>query len=201
MSSIFVQGLLLGYGASVPLGPINILIMNYALSHYQKAFLIGLGAMMADISYVILIASGMMLYLQETIFLKVLTFFGALFLLYLSFLIFKNRNASIKTKIFKDEAPLKVFIKGYSLTLLNPYTIGFWISVSTLFADQTHALLVLLGGVMVAISSWIIFMPLLIFKTKHFFPQKFLYLFSLFSTVVLVSFALKLLYELLRRTA
>lgn len=30
----FIQGLLLGFGAAVPVGPVNILIMSYSLKRY-----------------------------------------------------------------------------------------------------------------------------------------------------------------------
>ena len=38
----------MGLGVSVPIGPVNVLIMSYALRSYTKALCLGLGAMSAD---------------------------------------------------------------------------------------------------------------------------------------------------------
>ena len=34
--SVFIEGFILGLGAALPLGPINLLIMNEALKNYKK---------------------------------------------------------------------------------------------------------------------------------------------------------------------
>ncbi len=54
----FWEGIILGFGASVPIGPINVLIMSYALRSYSKAFAIGAGAMSADITYLLFVLFG-----------------------------------------------------------------------------------------------------------------------------------------------
>ncbi|WP_187106629.1 hypothetical protein [Campylobacter hyointestinalis] len=50
----FIQGLLLGFGAAVPVGPVNILIMSYSLKRYALGTGVGLGAMSVDIFYMLL---------------------------------------------------------------------------------------------------------------------------------------------------
>lgn len=81
MLSTFMQGLLLGFGAAVPLGPINLLIMNEAMRSYKRAVLVGLGAMSADITYLLLILYGVTNLLQSEDFLHMLSLLGGAFLL------------------------------------------------------------------------------------------------------------------------
>lgn len=193
MFSIFLQGLLLGYGACVPLGPINVLIANYALHSYKKALVLGLAAMSADIVYLLLIVFGVLKLLEGTWFLTLITFLGAIFLLYIAYSTYQNRHQLMEKKSIKEETLLQIYIKGFSLTFLNPYALGFWISVGTLSSQGSAHPWVLLFGLIIAIASWITLMPLSIYKTKHLFNAKIINIFSLVSALILASFGLILL--------
>jgi len=194
--ALFFQGFLLGFGAAVPLGPINILIMNEALRDYKKALAIGFGAMSADITYLILIFYGITQFLQNTIFLELLSGFGAAFLIYLSYLIFKGRNSEItKVKASKKNTLIINYSKGYILTLLNPYTILFWLSVTS-FATSTDAIAMTLFGMICAILLWITLMPLLIFRTRTLISEKVSYIISIVSSLIIFAFAISLAFKL-----
>ena len=195
MIASLINGLLLGLGAAVPLGPINLLIMNQALKSYKGAVAIGLGAMSADIIYFLLTLTISLKISQNHTLLKILSLFGTTFLLYIAWQIFKNRNSPISTKnetISKKEL-FKNYLKGLSLTLLNPYTIGFWLSVSATIASKNLNALYTIGGIILAITSWITLMPLFINKTKHLISQNIAKIFSIFSASVMVYFAISLL--------
>ncbi|CAA6802363.1 MAG: Lysine exporter protein (LYSE/YGGA), partial [uncultured Sulfurovum sp.] len=64
MLNSLIEGFLLGLGAAVPLGPINILIMNHALKNYKSAVAIGFGAMSADMVYLFIILLGLATFLD-----------------------------------------------------------------------------------------------------------------------------------------
>ena len=198
MFSTLLQGLLLGYGAAIPLGPINILIANYALHSYKKAFIMGLGAMSADITYLLFITFGVLKLLEGSFFLTFITFLGAIFLFYIAFLTYQQRNNTMKKQSLKHEHVLEIFIKGYTLTLLNPYTVGFWLSISTLQANLQTSPLWLILGLIFSITSWITLMPWMIYKSKHLFSAKIITLISLFSAVILAGFGLWLLLQAIR---
>jgi L-lysine exporter family protein LysE/ArgO len=53
MISSILSGITLGFGAAVPLGPINVIIMTNALRSYKSAVAVGLGAMSSDLIYFI----------------------------------------------------------------------------------------------------------------------------------------------------
>jgi len=196
MFSIFLQGLLLGYGACVPLGPINVLIANYALHSYKKALAMGMGAMSADIVYLLLVVFGLLKLLEGSLFLTAITFLGALFLLYIAYGTYQNRHKLMEKKALKEETLVQIYLKGFSLTFLNPYTVGFWISVGTLSSQSNVHPWVLLLGLILAILSWTTLMPLSIYKTKHLFNANVINIFSLVSTLILAGFGLLLLLKL-----
>ena len=196
MIPTFLQGVLLGYGAAIPLGPINILIANYALNDYKKAFVMGLGAMSADLTYLLFIMLGISSFLENTFFITVVTFLGSLFLLYLAFITFKNRHQVMGKKRLKEEPLWKIYLKGYSLTLFNPYTVGFWISISTIQIHEEQTSFLILGLIL-SIISWITIMPWMIYKSKDLLSAKIITTFSQVSAVILAGFGILLMFRLL----
>ncbi|MBN2817102.1 MAG: LysE family transporter [Campylobacterales bacterium] len=197
MSLEFLQGLLLGFGAAVPLGPINILLMNEALKSYKNSLLIGLGAMSADITYLVFISYGLTQYLSHPIFLQLLSLFGGMFLLYLAYLIFRGRNSTIKSvQVHNKKGVVKYYTKGYILTLLNPYTVLFWLSTTTYSMTNDSFGFVLLGMIC-AISLWITLMPFIVHAKRELISTKASYMMAVFSSIILVGFALSLIYKAL----
>ncbi|MEJ2437062.1 MAG: LysE family translocator [Sulfurovaceae bacterium] len=196
MFSSFLQGFLLGVGAAVPLGPINILIMNRALKSYTLAVATGLGALSADLCYILLLTLGLGSFLQESILLKILGFFGSAFLIYLAYSVFAKRDESIyelKRDVLKGRM-LRTYISGYLLTLLNPYTIAFWTSVSVFVVSKDEYRFLIIFGMITAILFWITIMPYIIDRTKHRLSQSFYSKVSLIAAFILFGFGVYLLY-------
>jgi len=197
MITSLISGFALGFGAAIPLGPINILIMTNALNSYKKAVAIGFGAMSADIIYFFIALYGGLTLAQNITISNTLTILGSIFLLYIAYQIFKSRNNPIKkvktnTKV-KDL--LKNYLKGVSLTLLNPYTIAFWLSISSVITVKHLNPQFTVLGIIGAIVCWITLMPLIVYKTKHLISQKVNFYFSLFSALIMAFFAISMLLD------
>ena len=197
ISTSFIEGILLGLGAAVPLGAINILVMNTALRRYSAAVAIGVGAITSDITYLIVILFGFLHFVDNPNLTKAITIVGALFMVYLAWMVWKNRNEPIHAISTKKMSLWKYYIKGYILTLINPYSIVFWFSVSAYISSKELSVLATVAGLLLSTSSWVIFMPLVIHKTKHLISQQMATLFSIFSTIILIFFAIGMLWELL----
>jgi len=200
MAEAFVEGFVLGLGAAVPLGPVNILIMTNALKNYKNAVSIGFGAMSADITYLTLVIFGMFVFMQNKTIQMALTIFGSLFLLYISYLIFKGRNDKIDIKSNEEISKttiLKNYLKGYTITLLNPYTIGFWVSVSAYIVSKNLSFVFTLLGLFCAILLWITLMPLLVYKTKHLFSQAVVKYISIIASSIMLFFAFGMIINIL----
>ncbi len=198
MLESLLSGLALGAGAAIPLGPINILIMTNALRSYKSAVAIGLGAMSADIIYFLITLVGGLKLLQYKTLANVLIIFGSLFLLYIAYQIFKGRNSKIDSTPIKVENSdvAKSYIKGLSLTLLNPYTIGFWLSVSTTISAKNLDIKFTVAGIICAILLWITIMPFIVHKNKHLISDKVGYIFSVVSSLIMLFFAISLMLDL-----
>jgi len=194
----FFEGFLLGLGAAVPLGPINIIIMNEAIKEYKNGVMIGLGAMSSDIMYLLLIMFGLITYFNQPYILNPLAFFGGVFLIYLSYSIFKNKDIkiSVKKENAKKNSCKKLYLKGFVLTAINPYSIGFWFSVSGYIASKDLSPLITILGMLSALILWITTMPYLVHKSKHKISNKVSYWISIASAVILFGFGAAMLIKL-----
>ena len=126
----FVQGILIRLGVSVPIGPVNVLIMSYALRSYTKALCLGLGAMSADMLYLALSAFGISQLAKTPIVFTCISVFGAAFLLYIALGIYRDAKRSVRLQSVERGSHVAVFGKGFLLNIFNPYVIMFWLSVS-----------------------------------------------------------------------
>ncbi len=200
MFTSFLEGFFLGVGAAVPIGPINILIMNQALVSYPRAVAIGAGAMSADLTYLTLLLAGLISRIKSnTTLMEIIGFLGAVFLLYLSYGIFKHRNVQMENVTLKPSAKGIVgsYFKGYTLTLLNPYTIGFWLSVTGYVATQGLNPFLTVAGLLCAIILWITIMPLLVHRSRHILnPSAFKWI-NVASSLILAFFGISMIVKLL----
>ncbi len=191
----FLEGFLLGMGAAIPLGPINILIMNQALKDYQSAVSIGFGAMSADLLYLSLILLGMTAFLDLPYILNILGVLGSTFLLYMAYLIFKGRNKTLHSnkETISSKNRIASYFQGFVLTFVNPYTVAFWLSIAGYTAHKNLEPVITIVGMLCALFLWITLMPYFVHRSKHKISQKVTYYFNLFSSIVLLGFGLSLL--------
>lgn len=191
----FIQGLLLGFGAAVPVGPVNILIMSYSLKRYALGTGVGLGSMSVDIFYMLLMSFGLLKFLNQPMFLNLLSIFGFLFLLYIAYLTYKSADLLVAKELnLKENSFLSCYAKGVLLNLVNPYIIGFWISVSSFAASSSNALMSL-SGLIISIGLWILGLPLVVSKSKRFISQTTAKIFAYVSALLMVVFAFMLIYN------
>ncbi len=194
MIDSFFEGFLLGLGAAVPLGPINILIMNKALNHYKFGMAIGFGAMSADILYLTMIFIGVISFINNPFILNSLGILGSLFLLYLGIIIYQNRDKRLESNQnnINTKSIFKLYLQGFILTLFNPYTVAFWLSIAGYTVHKELDMLFTILGMLSAILLWITLMPYFIHKSKHRISQKVSFYINVFSFVILFGFAISL---------
>ncbi|MDA3054991.1 LysE family translocator [Campylobacter sp. VBCF_07 NA4] len=192
----FINGILMGFGVSVPIGPINVLIMSYALQSYTKALCLGLGAMSADMVYLALSAFGISQLAKIPLVFAIISVFGACFLTYIAYGIYKSARNTPEIKSVELGSHAKIYSKGFFLNLLNPYVIMFWLSVSASVSSENFALSLL--GLFVAILSWITLFPLVIYKNRARLPDSVARAFAYISTAILVFYAAKLLWGVVK---
>lgn len=191
----FIEGFLLGMGAAIPLGPINILIMNNALKNYKRAVTIGFGAMSADILYLTMILLGIATVFNQPYILNTLGILGSAFLLYLAYIIFKGRNKTLHSddQSTNSKSLVTMYLQGFALTFVNPYTVAFWLSIAGYTTHTNLEPMITMLGMLSAIFLWITLMPYFVHRSKHRISQKVAYYFNLFSSILLLGFGLSLI--------
>ncbi|WP_267523264.1 LysE family transporter [Campylobacter sp. MG1] len=189
----FIEGLLLGLGVCVPFGPINILIISYAVKSFKNAYSLGLGACTGDFLYLVFLHYGILGFIKNETFLDVLSIFGCLFLSYMGFCMVKagTSKLEIKEKIMKDSIIINYF-KGLAINMSNPYVITFWLSVATILDTSSNPLFLFLG-LMICIFSWIFCLAFFVYKYTHLFSAKVLKGINIFSGIILGYFAVMLI--------
>lgn len=190
-----LSGIIFGIGVSVPIGPVNILIMSYALKSYKKAFFLGLGAMGADALYLTLLSFGILKFLNSPTGFKILAVFGAIFLTYMAILILKNSKSNIKMQKTDSFSLFGIFVKGFLINLSNPYVIAFWLSSAAVLSYMDGNFILTLFGLIIGIFLWISLFPLVIFKARKVIGEKIANLFSYISAFILIFFSIILIFR------
>lgn len=195
----FFEGFLLGIGAAVPIGPINILIMNEALKSQKRATMIGFGAMSADITYLFFVIFGLISIFDDSNLVKIFGIIGVAILGYFAFLIFSSNapKSQIQDMTLKISSLPKLYTKGFILTIFNPYTIAFWLSVASYIVTKQLDFVLMLSGMFLAILIWIVAMPYFVHKVQHKISPKINKIINFTSALILVGFAISLLVHLI----
>lgn len=166
-------GLLLGWGAAIPLGPINLEIIrrNLRLGTLYGISL-GLGACLADITYLVLLSLGTLVIFTHPLTLKIVGILGSLILAWFGISALRMKASNPHNHLSAKSYPAWAHtLEGYILTLLNPMTILFWASVSAqvaISAQQTTYAVIYAGiGVFCGTLSWILVFNMLLHYTRH----------------------------------
>lgn len=152
----FASGLWLGYSLAVPPGPMNALIAAWALRSFRHGFAVGAGAMSADF---ILMIITLLLYsalrtLGQGVFAPFLLLGGAFFL-YLAYKI--GKSPPPERRGANPGSPLRGYLMGLSLGLVNPYQVGWWLTSGLSSIHQFGVEWA--AGLFFAILTWITGFP------------------------------------------
>ncbi|MEO2203544.1 LysE family transporter [Paenibacillus pabuli] len=156
----------LGISLSAPIGPINAAQLDKGIrGGFMPAWFVGLGAIAADIIYMLLVYFGV-IHLLDLPFVKAfLWLFGFFVLVYTGVESIKNAGNLTQTELRGNESVLsKSFMSGFLMSLFNPLSIMFWLGIyGSILAkavnDSTlEQTLINSGAVILGILIWDIFM-------------------------------------------
>ena len=192
----FITGILLGLGVAIPIGPLNILIMNYSLSSFGRGFALGMGAMSADILYFVLLSLGVLVVFDNPWIFKSIAIFGAIFLLYMAWACYKNASKMLAkiSNTERGESLLACYLKGLGLNSINPFIIGFWLSLSSVVASSANWMIAALG-VLLALFAWVVGLSLVTSLARRIISAKVARIFSYVSAVLMLFFTAFLIYN------
>lgn len=127
---IFLSYVFLGLSLSAPMGPINAAQLEKGIrSGFFHAWILGIGALLADVIYMALIYLGVIHFLEKDIIKLFLWSFGAFVLIYTGIESVKNANQISISNTRNDDSIIKSFFSGFFMSLSNPLTILFWFGI------------------------------------------------------------------------
>lgn len=175
ISTLFLQGIIIGLFISLPMGPVGVLCIQRTLQQSRlSGFVSGLGAAAADTLFAGIAGLGMTMvsdFFQEQR--QYIMLIGAVILIVLGLRMF-FRNTMKQARAFKNKESnlISDFISVFFLTLTNPITILFYGVVFASFGMVQENLMslgtVLLGIFCGAISIWFGLSTLVNVFRKHF---------------------------------
>ena len=187
----------LGISLSAPVGPINAAQMEIGLRHgFWNAWVFGLGAVSADICYMLVVYTGLAQYMQVPLIQTFLWLFGAFILTYsgIESLVAiqrkKGQSYNRNSKITRS------FRSGFLMSLLNPLSILFWVGIygSVLAKTITHltAQQVIINSlaILAGIIIWDYTMALMASIFRRYMTNQLLMAISLISGISLVGFGI-----------
>lgn len=196
--NIFISYIFLGLSLSAPIGPINAAQLDKGLKRgFMHAWVVGLGAVCADIIYMLLVYFGM-IHLLDAPFIKAfLWLFGFFVLVYtgIESIINSEQVTSLEARGV-GESLFKSFTSGFLMSLFNPLSILFWLGIyGSILAKMTSEysmdqLLVYSGAIVFGILLWDVLMAGASSIFRKILTNRLLKIISISSGLSLVGFGL-----------
>lgn len=160
---VFWMGVFLGWGAAIPVGPVNLEITRRHLaSGWGCGVVFGMGACVADLTYLVGLSLGWLVFIAEPAVLQWIGLIGAALLCYFGGAAVRSTQPNLAPTGLIRTALWRQWLSGYSMTLFNPFTILFWASLSSqlsLWSGEQASALWLSGlGVLAGTTSWVLFL-------------------------------------------
>lgn len=198
----FLSYILLGISLSAPIGPINAAQINKGIHHgFLRSWMVGIGAMFADVLFMLLIYFGLAQFLTTPYMKAFLWLFGFFVLLYTGIESILTSKKGLAIGNASKESVSKSFRSGFFMALSNPLNILFWLGIygsvlaktSKSFSDIQ--LLIYSGGIFIGILLWDFIMASLSSGAKRFLNPRILQIISILAGLSLVGFGLYFGYE------
>lgn len=199
---IFITNFILGFILAAEFGQVSVEIFRQGINFgFKNAFLTSLGAVFAESIYLTLSVIGIILFLNEPSFLKIIWIIGGIVLFYIGI---SGLRKTLKAETIKETQKPKnknSFATGFLLTFVHPLNLIWWIMIlSPIIARESimHSrLIAYLGGTGIIFGElawWIILSIIASFWSKH-ISQKHLKLVSIISSILLIGFSIWFFYN------
>ncbi|MDT3427622.1 threonine/homoserine/homoserine lactone efflux protein [Paenibacillus forsythiae] len=194
----FISYIILGLSLSAPIGPINAAQLDKGFrSGFWHAWVLGLGAICADILYMLLVYFGVIHLLESPYIKAFLWLFGFLVLIYTGIESIRDAGRISFSGPRREADSLgKSLLSGFLMSLLNPLSILFWLGIyGSVLAKASEEypmrqLLLYSGGIVLGILLWDFSMAGTASFFRKFLTNRVLKRLSILSGLSLVGFGL-----------
>lgn len=193
-------GFLIGFLMCIPVGPINVWVVNTLLKHnFRSAFSIAIGGSLMDFVYFMVILTGLSFFTFSHHTSLILKIVGVLFLFLfgLKEIISKEKEMGASNEDDKKNPPASgFFLLGVLIYTSNPTLIATMSGLAAVIKSW-HAFdfnflnyFLLSLGVGIGSASWFYFLLKMVVRYENRIPKKFFHHFSRVSGVLIVIFSL-----------
>jgi threonine/homoserine/homoserine lactone efflux protein len=193
--NIYLSYILLGFSLAAPIGPVNAAQIDKGIRFgFLHAWLVGLGAMVADAFFMLLIYFGSAHFLATPFAKTFLWLFGGFILIYTGVESIKNISHLLIPSSRRVESHAKSFYSGFFMTFSNPVSILFWLGIygsilaKTAETFGTWDLLVYSSGIFIGLLLWDIVMAAISSIFQKYLKESFLIFISRAAGVCLIMF-------------
>lgn len=194
--SILISYIVLGLTLAAPVGPVNSARIDKGIKHgFWHSWVVGVGSMIADGSFMFLVYLGMVQFLEYPIVQVFLWLFGGFVLIYsgVESLIGVN-SVSLTRGQNKKESLFKCFFTGFIMSATSPISIMFWLAIygsvlaKTAEMDGSSMLLLYSSMIFIGLALWDIFVAALTTGFRRFLNDRMLKAIAILSGLSLIGF-------------
>nr|WP_106782577.1 LysE family transporter [Lysinibacillus timonensis] len=195
--NVFFGYVFLGISLAAPIGPVNAAQLTKGIyGGFFHAWLVGLGAMLADAFYMLIVYLGVSQFLETPFMQTLLWSFGCFVLIYTGVDSILSAKKEVELKYVKGRTLKKSFLYGFLLSITNPLSILFWLGifgsvlVETVSTYDMNHVIFYSFAIFVGLFIWDITMALIASSFKRLLKAKVLGLISIISGLSLIGFGL-----------
>jgi L-lysine exporter family protein LysE/ArgO len=193
----FISYVLLGLSLAAPIGPINAAQLDKGIkSGFLHAWLVGVGAVIADAIYMLIVYFGVNQFITTPFMKTFLWLFGCFVLIYTGVESLLNIGKIIISNKREKESAVKSFLSGFLMSLLNPLSILFWLGIYGSVLAQTAAtyksreLMLYSSAIFIGLLLWDVTMAAIASSFRRYLTARVLSIISTLSGLSLVGFGI-----------
>lgn len=197
--SVFLGYVFLGLTLAAPIGPVNAAQLDKGIKNgFLHAWLVGLGAVSADLIYMMVVYLGTVHFLEVPFMKAFLWSFGFFVLVYTGIegIVTANQLAREADGYREAASPSKSYFSGFFISISNPLTIIFWLgifgSVLVQTTEQYDPMYIGLysGAIIFGLLLWDVVMAGVASSFRRFLTSRALKWISVFSGLSLIVFGI-----------
>ncbi|MGJ7909470.1 LysE family transporter [Neobacillus sp. LXY-1] len=200
--TILMSYILLGFTLAAPIGPVNSARLDKGIKNgFLHAWIVGVGSMIADGIFMLMVYLGMVQFLGVPIVQIFLWLSGGFILIYSGIESIKNANKISLTYTRAKDSLLKCFFTGFILSISSPLSILFWLGIygsvlaKTAQTNGTESLLIYSSMIFLGLTFWDIFVAALTTGFRKLLNLKTLITISIVSGASLIAFGIYFGYQ------
>lgn len=128
--SLLMSYILLGFMLAAPIGPVNSARLDKGIKNgFWHAWVVGVGSMMADGVFMIMVYLGMVHFLEVPLVQVFLWLFGGFILIYSGVESISSSKFITFAESRGKDSLLKCFLTGFIMSITSPLSILFWLGI------------------------------------------------------------------------